>query len=68
MSGRGCSASNASTSARVGQPEAPPIRVHLMPATAAPKRIAAVTPWPSVSADQETAMERVAGAKRIDGG
>src|SRR5580704_5022266 len=41
---------NASTSARVGAPAEPPTRLHLMPATAAPKRMASTSLRPSASA------------------
>src|SRR6516165_2027299 len=48
--GRRYSAMSASTSERLGVPAEPPSRVHLMPATAAPKRMASTSLWPSASA------------------
>ena len=57
---------NASTSARVGAAALPPKRVHLRPAAAAAKRIAARALAPFGQRQREGAVEDVAGAERID--
>jgi len=57
---------NAMTSERLGVPAEPPSRVHLMPATAAPKHMASTSLWPSASVGQaaDIAVMTVAWAPR----